>query len=75
MVFKRSPSVPKKRPYKKTVQCPTVVLVALNIIVCRSFARVARLLMSANINKHGTERKPCDARQHFIQTNRMTNKT
>ncbi len=31
--------------------------------------------MSANIGKHGTGRKPCDARQHFIQTDRMANKT
>ncbi len=31
--------------------------------------------MSANTGKHGTGRKPCDARQHFIQTNRMANKT
>jgi len=30
--------------------------------------------MSANTGKHGTERKPCDVRQHFIQTNRMANK-
>ncbi len=37
--------------------------------------RVAHLLMSANTSKHGTGRKPCDARQHFIQTNRMANKT
>jgi hypothetical protein len=75
MLFKRSPSVPKKRPYKKTVQCPVVVLVALSIVVRRSFARVARLLMNANTDKHGTGWKPCDARQHFIQTNCMANKT
>ncbi len=31
--------------------------------------------MSANTGKHGTGRKPCDARQHFIQTDRMANKT
>ncbi len=31
--------------------------------------------MSANIGKHGTGCKPCDARQHFIQTNHMANKT
>jgi len=31
--------------------------------------------MSANTGKHGTGRKPCDAHQHFIQTNRMANKT
>jgi hypothetical protein len=30
--------------------------------------------MSANTNKHGTGRKLCDARQHFIQTDRMANK-
>jgi hypothetical protein len=51
------------------------VLVAFSIVVRRLFARVARLLMSANIDKHETGRKPCDARQHFIQTNRMANKT
>ncbi len=32
------------------------------------------MLMSANTGKHGTGRKPYDARQHFIQTNRMANK-
>jgi hypothetical protein len=31
--------------------------------------------MSANIDKHGTGRKPCDVRQHFIQTNCMANNT
>jgi hypothetical protein len=31
--------------------------------------------MSANIGKHRIGRKPCDARQHFIQTNCMANKT
>ncbi len=37
-MFKRSPSVPKKCPYKKTVQCLAVVPVALSIAVCRLFA-------------------------------------
>ncbi len=31
--------------------------------------------MNVNTGKHGTRRKPCDARQHFIQTDRMANKT
>jgi hypothetical protein len=31
--------------------------------------------MSANTGKHGTGCKPCDAHQHFIQTDRMANKT
>ncbi len=31
--------------------------------------------MSANTGKHGTERKPCDAHHHFIQTDRMANTT
>jgi len=107
MVFKRSPSVPKKHPYKKTVWCPTVVPVALRSAIrrhrpkhrcaykktveCLATVPVAlntmvrrakrcvvclcHLLMSANIGKHGTGRKPCDARQHFIQTDRMANKT
>jgi len=35
MVFKCSPLVPKKRPYKKTVQCPAVVPVALRSAVRR----------------------------------------
>ncbi len=30
--------------------------------------------MSANIGKHGIGRKPCDARQHSIQIDRMANK-
>jgi hypothetical protein len=31
--------------------------------------------MSANTGKHGTGRKPCDACQHFTETDRMANKT
>ncbi len=93
-MFKRSPSVPKKRPYKKMVQCPAAVPVALWSAVrrrrpkrCRAYkktmecpaavpvalsttvrqakrrvARLCRLLMSANTDKHGTGHKPCDAR-------------
>ncbi len=106
-MFKRSPSIPKKRPSKKMVQCPVVVPVALRsavrrrrpkcrrtykkIVECpasmpvalsttvrcakRRVARLCRLLMSANIGKHGIGRKPCDAHQHFIQTDHMANKT
>ncbi len=44
-------------------------------MVRRLFAQFVDVLMSANTGKHGTGRKPCDARQHFIQTNRMANKT
>jgi hypothetical protein len=68
-MFKRSPSIPKTRTYKKTVECPAAVPVALSIVVrCakRRVARLCRLLMSANTSKHGIGRKPCDARQHFI---------
>ncbi len=69
---------PKRcRAYKKTVECPATVPVALSTTVRRAKRRVARLrhlLMSANIEKHGIERKSCDARQHFIQTDRMANK-
>jgi hypothetical protein len=78
MVFKRSPSIPKTRAYKKTVECPAAVPVALSTVVRRAKRRVTRLcrlLMSANIGKHGIGCKPCDARQHFIQTDRMVNKT
>ncbi len=60
------------------VECPVAVPIALSTTVRHAKQRVARLcrlLMSANIGKHGTGRKPCDARQHFIQTNRMANKT
>jgi hypothetical protein len=74
MMFKRSPSIPKTRAYKKTVECPVAVLVALSTTVRRAKQRIAclcRLLMSANTSKHGTGRKPCDARQHFIQTDRQ----
>jgi len=106
-VFKRSPSVPKKRPYKKTMQCPAAMLVTLQSAICwrhpkrrcaykkmvecpaamlvalnttirrakQHVVRLCRLLMSSNIGKHGIGRKPCDARQHFIQINRMANKT
>ncbi len=106
-MFKHSLSVLKKRPYKKTVQCPATMLVALQSAVrrhcpkcCHAYkktvecpaavlvalsttvrwtkrhvARLCRLLMSVNTGKHGIERKPCDARQHFIQTDRMANKT
>jgi hypothetical protein len=31
--------------------------------------------MNANTGKHGTRRKACNARQHFIQTDHMANKT
>jgi len=31
--------------------------------------------MSADTDKHGTGRKPCNAHQHFIQTDHMANKT
>ncbi len=44
-------------------------------VALRSAVRLCRLLMSANTGKHGTMCKPCDARQHFIQTNHMANKT
>jgi len=77
-VFKRSPLIPKKRPYKKTVQCLAAVPVALSTIVRhakRRVARLCRLLMSANIDKHGTGCKPCDAHQHFIKIGHMANKT
>jgi hypothetical protein len=60
------------------VECPAAVPVALSTAVRRAKRRVARLchlLMSANTDKHGTGRKPCDAHQHFIQTDRMANKT
>ncbi len=79
-VFKRSPSIPKIRAYKKMVEvaCPAVVLVALSTAIRRVKWRVVllcRLLMSANIGKHGTGCKPCDAHQHFIQNDFMANKT
>ncbi len=77
-MFKHSSSVPKKHPYKKTVECPVAVPAALSTMVRhvkRCVARLCRLLMSANTGKHGTRRKPCNARQHFIQTDRMANKT
>ncbi len=54
------------------------MLVALNTTVRHAkqrIVRLCRLLMNANTSKHGTERKPCDARQHFIQIDRMANKT
>jgi len=105
-VSKRFPSIPKNRPYKKTVQClatvlvalrsavcrrcpkcrraykktvecPVTVLVALGITVRRAKLRITRLcclLMNANIGKHGTGCKPCDARQHFIQNDHIANK-
>ncbi len=34
-MFKRSPSIPKKRPYKKTVQCHVAMPIALRNAVCR----------------------------------------
>jgi hypothetical protein len=61
---------PKRRhAYKKTVECLVAVPVALSITVrCakQRVTRLCRLLMSVNTDKHGTGRKPCDARQHFI---------
>jgi hypothetical protein len=54
------------------------MLVALNTTVRRAkqrIVRLCRLLMSVNTSKHGTGRKPCDVCQHFIQTDRMANKT
>jgi hypothetical protein len=77
MKFKRSPSIPKTRAYKKMVECLVAVPVALSTMVCRTkqrIARLCRLLMNANTDKHGIGRKPCDARQHFIRTDRMANK-
>ncbi len=57
---------PKRcRAYKKTMECPAAVLVALCTTVHRvkrRVARLCRLLMSANTDKHGIGRKPCDAR-------------
>jgi len=64
--------------HKKTVECPPVVPVALSTMVrCakRHITHLCHLLMSVNIGKHGIERKPCDACQHFIQIDRMANKT
>ncbi len=60
------------------VECPAIVPIALSTAVRRAkwrVIRLCRLLMSANIGKHRIGRKPCDARQHFIQTNCMANKT
>ncbi len=67
-------AVRRRRPkhchaYKKMVECPAAVLVALGTMVRRAkrhIVRFCRLLMNANTGKHGTGRKPCDARQHFI---------
>jgi hypothetical protein len=59
------------------VECPTAVLVALSTAIRRPKRRVVRLcrlLMSGNTGKRGTGCKPCDARQHFIQIDRMANK-
>ncbi len=60
------------------VECLAAVPIAFNITICRAkrhVARLCRLLMSANTGKHGTGHKPCDAHQHFIQTDCMANKT
>ncbi len=35
-MFKRSPSIPKTRAYKKTMECPAIVPVALSTAVCRA---------------------------------------
>ncbi len=72
--------MPKTRACKKTVECPATVLVALTVSTAirrakRRVVRLCGLLMNANTGKHGTGRKPCDARQHFIQTDHMANKT
>ncbi len=64
--------------YKKTVECHAAVPVAFSTMVRRTKRRVAclcHLLMSANTGKYGSGRKPCDAHHHFIQTDRMANKT
>jgi hypothetical protein len=47
------------------MECPAAVPVALSTTVRqakRRVARLCRLLMSANTDKHGTGHKPCDAR-------------
>jgi hypothetical protein len=41
-VFKRSPSIPKTRAYKKMVECPAAVPVALNTLERRTCGRADR---------------------------------